>query len=59
MINKNNKGRGEENNSVVRRPKIGVGRKYGYPTSIDYKKMIRKVAVAGFVVAAMGGWVFP
>ena len=36
MINKNNKGRGEE--------------KYGRRTSIDYKKMIRKVAVAGFVV---------
>ena len=42
MINKNNnKGRGEE--------------KYGRPTSIDYKKMIRKVAVAGFVLAAMMG----
>src|SRR3989344_8482205 len=36
MINKNNKGRGEKNNSVVRRPKIG--------------EMARKVAVAGFVV---------
>ena len=42
MINKNNnKGRGEE--------------KYGRRTSIDYKKMIRKVAVAGFVLAAMMG----
>ena len=37
-------GRGEENNSVVGRPKIGG--------------MARKVAVAGFVVAAMGVWFF-
>ena len=36
MNNKNNKGRGEENNSVVGRPKIG--------------EMARRVAVAGFVV---------
>ena len=44
MINKNNKGQGEKNNSVVRRPKIG--------------EMARKVAMAGFVVAAMGVWFF-
>src|SRR3989338_5778314 len=39
MINKNNKGRGEENNSVVGRPKIGG--------------MARKVAVAGVMMVAM------
>ena len=43
MNNKNNKGRGEENNSVVGRPKIG--------------EMARRVAVMGFVFAAvMGVW---
>ena len=39
MINKNNKGQGEKNNSVVRRPKIGG--------------MARKVAVAGVMMVAM------
>ena len=36
MISKNEKGRGEENNSDVRRPKIEIGEKYGRRTLIDW-----------------------